>query len=138
MFSVTRVLPVTAVLRTLNLDHIVTWHRGHRGSSVTTVKFKVVDGAHVSPTCEPVPERYRKGVHEQRISELELSDHIVLRCRACGDRVVLLGREDDWYSEGRSSFACECGAKLTLADRVGDMEFSVARLMRGVRTTEGI
>jgi hypothetical protein len=74
----------------------------------------------------------------QRISELELSDRIVLRCGACGEQVVLLGREDDWYSEGRSSFACECGAKLTLADRVGDMEFSVARLMRGVRTTEGI
>jgi hypothetical protein len=73
----------------------------------------------------------------QRISELELSDRIVLRCGACGKQVVLLGREDDWYSEGRSSFACECGAKLTLADRVGDMEFSVARLMRGVRITEG-
>jgi hypothetical protein len=98
----------------------------------------VVDGALAALACEPVPERYRKGVRVHRISELELSDHIVLRCRVCGDRVVLLGREDDWYSEGRSSFACECGAKLTLADRVGDMEFSVARLMWGVRTTEGI
>lgn len=74
----------------------------------------------------------------QRISELELSDRIVLRCGACGERVVLLGREDDWYSEGRSSFACGCGAKLTLADRVGEMEFSVAKLMWGVRTTEEI
>ncbi len=74
----------------------------------------------------------------QRISELELSDRIVLRCGACGERVVLLGREDDWYLEGRSSFACECGAKLTLGDRVGEMEFSVAKLMWGVRTTEDI
>lgn len=74
----------------------------------------------------------------QRISELELSDRIVLRCGACGERVVLLGREDDWYSEGRSSFACGCGAKLTLADRVGEIEFSVANLMWGVRTTEDL
>src|SRR5215207_8198437 len=61
MFSVTRVSPVTSGLRTLNLDHIVTWHRGHRGSSVTTVKFKVVDGAHVSPSCEPVPGAVSEG-----------------------------------------------------------------------------
>ncbi len=67
------------------------------------------------------PKRHRKGVHVQRISELELSDRIVLGCGACGERVVLLGREDDWHSEGRSSFACECGAKLTLADRVREM-----------------
>jgi hypothetical protein len=64
-------------------------------------------------------ERYLKGVHVQRISELELSDHIVLGCRTCGERVVLLGRVDDWYSEGRRSFACECGTKLTLAERTG-------------------
>src|SRR3712207_7235927 len=38
----------------------------------------------------------------------------------CRERVVLLGREDDWYSEGRTAFACECGAELTLADRVGE------------------
>jgi hypothetical protein len=63
----------------------------------------------------------------QRISELELSDRIVLGCEACGERVVLLGREDDWHSEGRSSFTCECGAKLALADRVREMGFSITR-----------
>jgi hypothetical protein len=72
-------------------------------------------------------ERYLKGVHVQRISELELSDRIVLGCRACGERVVLLGSVDDWYSEGRRSFACECGTKLTLADRVGETGLSVTR-----------
>ncbi len=73
----------------------------------------------------------------QRISELELSDHIVLRCGACGERVVLLGREDDWYSEGRSSFACGCGARLTLADRVGEEGLAIVELMRGLGTPNG-
>ena len=63
----------------------------------------------------------------QRTSELDLSERIVLGCEACGERVVLLGREDEWYSEGRSFFACQCGAKLALADRIGQMEFSVIR-----------
>ena len=63
----------------------------------------------------------------QRISELELSDRIVLGCGACGERVVLLGREDDWHSEGRTSFVCECGAKLTLADRLRETDLSVTR-----------
>jgi len=73
------------------------------------------------------PERYLKGVHVQRISELELSDLIVLGCKACGERVVLLGCVDDWYSEGRRSFACECGTKLTLAYRIRETDFSVTR-----------
>jgi hypothetical protein len=72
-------------------------------------------------------ERYLKGVHVQRISELELSDRIVLGCKTCGERVVLLGRVDDWYSEGRRSFACECGTKLTLADRVRETGLSGTR-----------
>ena len=63
----------------------------------------------------------------QRISQLELSGRIILGCKACGERVVLLGREDDWYSEGRRSFACECGARLTLADRVREIDFSITR-----------
>jgi hypothetical protein len=67
---------------------------------------------------------------------LELSDRIVLGCRSCGERVVLLGREDDWYSEGRTAFACECGARLTLADRVGE-DLAIVELMRGLGTTNG-
>ena len=72
-------------------------------------------------------EWYLKGVHVQRISELEVSDRIVLGCRTCGERVVLLGRVDDWYSEGRRSFACECGTELTLADRVRETSLSGTR-----------
>ena len=73
------------------------------------------------------PKRYLKGGHVQRISELELSDRTVLGCKTCGERVVLLGRVDDWYSEGRRSLACECGSKLTLADRVRETGLSGTR-----------
>ena len=74
------------------------------------------------------PKRHLKmGGHVQRISELEVSDRIVLGCRTCGERVVLLGRVDDWYSEGRRSFVCECGTKLALSDRIRETGLSVTR-----------
>ena len=45
---------------------------------------------------------------------------IGLECDGCGERLVLLGREEDWRSEGRTEFECECGVKLTLdGDHVG-------------------
>jgi len=53
----------------------------------------------------------------RRSLEIETSEQIVLEC-GCGERLVLLGREDDWYAEGRNIFECECGKKLTLAARV--------------------
>jgi hypothetical protein len=49
--------------------------------------------------------------------EIEASHRIVLQC-GCGERLVLLGREDDWSAEGRDAFECGCGEKLTLADRL--------------------
>ncbi len=73
----------------------------------------------------------------RRCSELEVSGRIVLGCGSCGERVVLLGREDDWYSEGRTVFACECGARLTLADRVEEGGLDFAELLRELRTTNG-
>ena len=72
----------------------------------------------------------------RRSSELEVSDRIVLGCESCGERVVLLGREDDWYSEGRTVFECECGAKVNLADHVGEANLALAELMRGPWTTK--
>jgi hypothetical protein len=45
------------------------------------------------------------------------SKSIVLECK-CEERLVLLGREEDWHLEGRTTFECECGSKLTLGDRV--------------------
>jgi hypothetical protein len=73
----------------------------------------------------------------RRCSELEVSGRIVLGCGSCGERVVLLGREDDWYSEGRTVFACECRARLTLADRVEEGDLDFAELLRELRTTNG-
>lgn len=46
------------------------------------------------------------------------SGYIGLECE-CGERMILIGREGDWRSEGRDAFECECGEKLTLdANRV--------------------
>ena len=45
------------------------------------------------------------------------SERMVLECK-CGERLVLLGLEDDWYSELRTVFECECGQSLTLANRL--------------------
>ena len=73
----------------------------------------------------------------RRCSELEVSGRIVLGCGSCGERVVLLGREDDWHSEGRTVFECECGTRLTLADRVGEGDLAFTELLRELGTTNG-
>ena len=44
------------------------------------------------------------------------SDRTVLGCR-CGESLILLGREEDWYSEGHTTFGCyQCGGAISLAD----------------------
>lgn len=44
-------------------------------------------------------------------------DRTVLGCRRCGEGLILLGREEDWYSEGRAIFECHrCGGLLSLDD----------------------
>ena len=60
--------------------------------------------------------------------EIEASGRMILACRWCGERTVLLGRTDDWYREGREAFACECGKELTLADRAGELHLDVPDL----------
>ena len=47
---------------------------------------------------------------------------IVLGCK-CGERMILPGLEEDWYSR-RPIFRCTCGERLTFTDRV-DEEGSV-------------
>ena len=47
-------------------------------------------------------------------------DRTVLGCR-CGESLILLGREEDWYSEGRATFGCQqCGGPLSFADMLLD------------------
>lgn len=59
--------------------------------------------------------------HSESERIVHCSERIVLQCK-CGERLVLLGREDDWYSEGRAVFECGCGTKLTLAHRFYEAE----------------
>jgi hypothetical protein len=73
------------------------------------------------------------------------SERMVLECE-CGERLVLLGLEDDWYSELRTVFECECGENLTLADRLeeegltlvdgsDETALGVRELLRSLRAT---
>ena len=60
------------------------------------------------------------------------SEHIILEC-GCGERLILLGFESDWHSEGRTTFECECGEELTLADRLDEDSFEFNGLLRRFR-----
>ena len=71
----------------------------------------------------------------RRSLEIEASERIVLGCD-CGERLLLLGREADWYAEGREAFECGCGEMLTLANRV-ESGPSVADLIRGPAFLDG-
>ncbi len=68
---------------------------------------------------------------------LECSGRIVLDCQ-CGDRLILLGQEEDWRSEGRSDFECGCGKNLTFADRPDEEVLAVKRLLHGVIKPPGL
>ena len=59
-----------------------------------------------------------------RIAQVEPSGRTVLGCPRCGERLVLVGLEEDWRSEGRTTFGCAgCGEEVTLAgDRLEDEE----------------
>ena len=61
---------------------------------------------------------------------IPFSGRIVLEC-GCGERLVLLGLEDDWYSE-RTAFECECGEELTLADRADEDALSAEELLNSL------
>ena len=48
---------------------------------------------------------------------VDCSEGLVLECR-CGEKLLLLGRESDWRSEGRTTFESGwCGKILSLKDR---------------------
>jgi hypothetical protein len=41
------------------------------------------------------------------------SEQIVLMCEECGEKLIILGPEEDWRSRC-AIFVCECRHKLTL------------------------
>lgn len=63
-------------------------------------------------------------------SFVDCSGRITLECKGCGESMILLGLEEDWGPE-RSEFGCQCGRRLTLADRANEEVLSVRRLLRG-------
>ncbi len=68
-------------------------------------------------------ERERGGsVQSDSVSErcVLCPDRTVLGCR-CGESLILLGREEDWYSEGRTTFEChQCRGPLSLTDMLDE------------------
>ena len=75
------------------------------------------------------------GVHIQQPSSesdqtVECSARIVLECE-CGERLILLGLEEDWRSEERTDFECSCGKGLTLSERLNEEVLEFRRIMRG-------
>lgn len=61
---------------------------------------------------------------------LECSGRIVLEC-GCGERLILLGLEEDWRSEQHTDFECSCGKGLNLSNRLNEDVLEFRRLMRG-------
>ncbi len=61
---------------------------------------------------------------------LECSGQIVLEC-GCGERLVLLGLEEDWRSKDRTAFKCGYGRDLTLTDCLDAAALAIKRLLRG-------
>jgi hypothetical protein len=57
------------------------------------------------------------------ITKVEVYGRLALACGGCGEIILFLGRERDWYepsADGRPrSFICSgCSGQLTLANRV--------------------
>ena len=43
-------------------------------------------------------------------------DRIILECHQCEEMIILLGREEDWYTEeGHIFFECQCGQILAIS-----------------------
>lgn len=47
------------------------------------------------------------------------AQQVVLTCEACGEKLVLVGPEEDWRSR-HAVFACGSGHKLTLDGRADE------------------
>jgi hypothetical protein len=56
-------------------------------------------------------------------TRVEVCGRLALACGGCGEIILFLGRERDWYEPGADgrprSFMCSgCGGQLTLTNRV--------------------
>ena len=61
---------------------------------------------------------------------LERSGRVVYEC-LCGEKLVLLGREQDCQEEGCTLFHCECGRELTPAeDRADEGALAIRKVLR--------
>jgi hypothetical protein len=58
---------------------------------------------------------------------------IILVCEVCGERTVLGGPLAVWRS-GRTTFGCECGERLTLADRLDAGESNKVAAIAATKT----
>ncbi len=72
------------------------------------------------PAREPAPRETERtaqgGYYLRNVADIEPSGRIVVAC-GCGEALILLGRREDWRSEGRASFECgACGSELSLPD----------------------
>jgi hypothetical protein len=68
---------------------------------------------------------------------VECSGRMTLEC-GCGVRLILLGLKEDWLSEQRTNFECQCGQSLTLADRLDeDVVLEFRQIMEGAFKTTG-
>jgi len=68
---------------------------------------------------------------------LESSGRTILEC-SCGERLILLGLEEDWRSEQRIEFECSCGKGLTFSDRLNEDVLEFRRLMRGAAKSRAV
>jgi len=72
------------------------------------------------------------------ITKVEVSGHPALACGGCGEIILFLGRERDWYepdANGRlRNFLCSgCGAELTLANQTVEVSCTAPHLGRKAR-----
>ncbi|MDP8926178.1 MAG: hypothetical protein M3M97_04535 [Actinomycetota bacterium] len=63
---------------------------------------------------------------------VECSGRVVLECKGCQEKLILLGREEDWREEGLTTFACgRCGRGVALPDDRADEEaLAVKEILR--------
>jgi hypothetical protein len=62
---------------------------------------------------------------------VEASGQIVLECGGCGERLILLGLEEDWSKEHGDAFDCRgCDKTVTLAHRVDGTANTLKSLLR--------